>query len=283
MAAELTAELYSSNASVKAGGTRKVTVWLNASRAATAYEADIALSSGLSIQEGSLAWGSKINTAAHSTHVQKTMDSQQGTTYHILVYAADNSNLGANTGTAFTFTLAASDSFAGGTYQIKHQTIVAADGVFHRPADTNYEVTLAKTYITDIALWPTTVEMVVGCDTTLLATIQPATATVKELDWLSSDEDVLTVSEGTVTALRAGTATVTARATDGSNREGSARIIVYSDATGIAEIREEGRRMKDDGRGMKDEDEVYTLSGIRLDRITKPGIYIVGGKRVFVK
>ncbi len=281
--AELTAELYSSNASVKAGGTRKVTVWLNASRAATAYEADIALSSGLSIQEGSLAWGSKINTAAHSTHVQKTMDSQQGTTYHILVYAADNANLGANTGTAFTFTLAASDSFAGGTYQIKHQTIVAADGVFHRPADTNYEVTLAKTYITDIALWPATVEMVVGCDTTLLATIQPATATVKELDWLSSDEEVLTVSEGTVTALRAGTATVTARATDGSNREGSARIIVYSDATGIAEIREEGRRMKDDGRGMKDEDKVYTLSGIRLDRITKPGIYIVGGKRVFIK
>ena len=99
----------------------------------------------------------------------------------------------------------------------------------------------------------------------------PETATVKELNWISSDESILTVSDGVVTALSAGTAIVTAKSTDGSNKQGSARIVVYSDATPALPVEE------------KTEDaEIYTLSGVRIDRITKSGIYIINGKRVLV-
>ena len=57
----------------------------------------------------------------------------------------------------------------------------------------------------------------------------------------------------------------------GSNKQGSARIVVYSDATPALPVEE------------KTEDaEIYTLSGVRIDRITKSGIYIINGKRVLV-
>ena len=262
----LTATLYSSNASVKAGGTRKVTVWVNSNRAATAYEADIVLSQGLSIQEGSVAFNTKVNTASHITTVLPNVNG-----VHIVVYAPDNTNLGATTGTALTFTLVGANNFAGGTYQLKHQVFAAADGVSVRPEDASYDVSLAKTYVTSVLLEPENIEMVAGYDTALVVTVLPETATVKELNWISSDESILTVSDGVVTALSAGTAIVTAKSTDGSNKQGSARIVVYSDATPALPVEE------------KTEDaEIYTLSGVRIDRITKSGIYIINGKRVLV-
>jgi hypothetical protein len=262
-----TATLYSSNASVKAGGTRKVTVWINMSRAATAYEADIVLSEGLSIQEGSIAFNTKVNTASHSTNVLLKANGA-----HIIVYAPGNENLGATTGTALTFTLVGGADFNGGTYQIKNQTFITADGVTSLPDDVSYDISLAKTYVTSILLEPSSIEMVAGFDTTLVATILPETATVKTLNWLTSDAEVATVTDGIVTALMAGEAVITAKSTDGSNKQATARIYIYDDATRVLSVKE-----------TEEEVDIYTLSGIRVDRITKTGIYIINGKRRLVK
>ena len=136
----------------------------------------------------------------------------------------------------------------------------------------NYEVTLAKTYVTSVLLEPDDIEMVAGNDTTLFITILPETATVKELNWLTSDAAVATARDGIVSALSAGTATITAKATDGSNKQATVLVTVYSDEDGIKEIDE------DDSEGT-----IYTLSGTRLDRITKTGIYIINGKKRLVK
>ena len=263
----LTATLYSSNASVKAGGTRKVTIWVNMSRLATAYEADIVLSQGLSIKEESIAFGTKINS---SSHIAQVLPREWGA--HLLVYAYGNENFLTTTGTALTFTLVGGEDFSGGTYQISGQRFVTADGVVCSSEDASYEVTLAKTYVTSIQLNPSDIEMVAGCDTTLLVTIQPETATVKTLNWITSDAEVATVSDGVVTALRAGTATITAKATDGSNKQASAVVTIYPDEDGIV-------------APLADMDEavIYTLSGTRLDRITRTGIYIIGGKKRLVK
>lgn len=263
----LTATLYSSNASVKAGGTRKVTVWMNTSRAATAYEADIVLSEGLSIQEGSIAFNTKVNTASHSTNALLKADGA-----HLIVYASGNENLGATTGTAFTFTLVGGADFNGGTYQIKNQTFITADGVTCLPDDVSYDISLAKTYVTSILLEPSSIEMVAGDDAMLVATILPETATVKTLNWLTSDAEVATVADGVVTALMAGEAVITAKATDGSNKQATARIYIYDDATRVLPVKE-----------TEEDADIYTLSGTRVDRITKTGIYIINGKKRLVK
>ena len=225
----ITGTLYSSNASVKAGGTRKVTVWMNTSRAASAFQADIVLSDGLSIGEGSIAVGAKLASASHIIHLLPIPSGVR-----IIVYSPSNENLPINTGTALTFTLVGANDFSEGNFQIKSQCFATSDGVACYPDDASYNVSLAKTYVTSIQLEPSSLEMIAGNDTTLSVIILPETATVKTLNWLSSDEEVATVQDGIVTAVAAGSATITAQATDGSNKKATTFVYVYQDATDIA-------------------------------------------------
>lgn len=62
---------------------------------------------------------------------------------------------------------------------------------------------------------------------TLTATVEPADATNKAVTWESSDNNIATVSEdGTVTAISAGNATITATAADGSGISASCNLTV---------------------------------------------------------
>ena len=273
----LTATLYSSNASVKAGGTRKVTVWTNMSRPATAYEADIVLSEGLSVNSESIAFGTKINSTYHVTHVLP-----KGNGVHVLVYAPGNEEFLAKTGTAFTFTLAGAEDFAGGTWQIRDQRFVTADGVVALPDDADYDVSLAKTYVAAISLSPSSIDMLAGSDTTLNVVVLPETATIKTLSWSSSDETVATVSDGIVTALANGMTTITAAATDGSDVKASVIVYVYDDATDIMAMH--GDRDKADANAI-----YYNVAGQRVPANRKAagrqpnGIRIARGKKVLLK
>lgn len=271
----LTATLYSSNASVKAGGTRKLTVWINMSRPATAYEADIVLSEGLYIQEGSVAFGSRVNSASHISYALLRDNGA-----HLIVYAPGNENLLSNTGTALTFTLAGEEDFTGGTYQIKHQRFITADGVECSPEDASYDVSLAKTYVSSILLEPDNIDIIAGHDSVLTVTILPETATIKELSWLTSDAEVATANDGIISALSAGTATITAKATDGSNKQATVLVTVYQDEDGIREI---------DDEQLTNANEIYDLQGRKIhsgqmvNGKLPRGIYIINGKKVVIK
>ncbi|PWG60540.1 beta-L-arabinofuranosidase domain-containing protein [Bifidobacterium catulorum] len=70
-------------------------------------------------------------------------------------------------------------------------------------------------------------ELTVGDTTKLGVKVEPENATDPTVTWSSSDESVLSVAaDGTVTALKAGKATVTATANDGSKTSGTLEITV---------------------------------------------------------
>ena len=72
----------------------------------------------------------------------------------------------------------------------------------------------------------------VGNSETLTATVAPENATIKALKWASSDEDVATVApDGTVTAVKVGTVTITATAADGSGKSAVCKVTVTGDTT----------------------------------------------------
>lgn len=77
-----------------------------------------------------------------------------------------------------------------------------------------------------VSVSPKTNNLTVGATRNLTAVIQPDTAK-QSVSWVSSDEEVATVdSGGTVTAVSAGTATITATSTDDSDIKDTATVNV---------------------------------------------------------
>ena len=76
----------------------------------------------------------------------------------------------------------------------------------------------ATVAVTGVTLAPTSATLTLGeTETvTLIPTVLPDEATDKSVTWSSSDEAVATVTDGVVTAVGAGTATITATATNGT-------------------------------------------------------------------
>ena len=86
----------------------------------------------------------------------------------------------------------------------------------------------------------------VGNSETLTATVAPENAAIKALKWASSDEDVATVApDGTVTAVKAGAATITATAADGSGKSAVCKVTVTGDTTPPAHEHRYGDWSKD--------------------------------------
>ena len=84
----------------------------------------------------------------------------------------------------------------------------------------------AKTYpVESVTLDKTEAELTEGEQTTLTATVNPSNATNKNVTWSSSDNAVATVDNGKVTAVKAGTATITVTTEDG-NKTATCKVTV---------------------------------------------------------
>ncbi|MBQ6977145.1 MAG: Ig-like domain-containing protein [Paludibacteraceae bacterium] len=77
-------------------------------------------------------------------------------------------------------------------------------------------VTIQAVAVTGVSINPTSANLQIGGSTDLTYTILPANATDKSVSWSSSNTAVATVNDGHVTALTAGTATITVTTTDGN-------------------------------------------------------------------
>ena len=83
--------------------------------------------------------------------------------------------------------------------------------------------------VTGVTLNTATAEIEVGGSCALTATVAPSNATNKAVTWTSTDETVATVSNGTVTGLKAGTTTITATTVDGG--KSATCVVTVSNAT----------------------------------------------------
>ena len=95
------------------------------------------------------------------------------------------------------------------------------------------KITVKKSFVpaTSVTLNKTNASMEVGNSLKLTATITPANATYKNIIWVSSDEDVAEVSNGIVTAVGPGNATITAISGDGNARAKCKISVTYGTYT----------------------------------------------------
>ena len=102
------------------------------------------------------------------------------------------------------------------------------DNVYNFNTEVTKDLTLTAkwkfngVYVNKVTLNKTSHSMNVGEKVTLTATVEPSNATNKTVTWTSSNKNVATVSNGTVTAVGSGTTTITATA-DGKKIKTSAR------------------------------------------------------------
>ena len=91
-------------------------------------------------------------------------------------------------------------------------TATTEDGSFTATCTVTVTAPIA---VTGVTLNKPSTTIIVGNTETLTATVVPAEATNKTVSWTSSDESVATVSDGVVTAVAVGSATITVTTADG--------------------------------------------------------------------
>lgn len=99
-------------------------------------------------------------------------------------------------------------------------TVTTAEGNFTATCEVSVTVP-----VTGVRLTPDAAEIMVGKITVLQAVIEPANAVNKKVTWASSDEKIATVSNGIVTGVGVGEATITVTTEEG-NFSASAKITV---------------------------------------------------------
>ena len=127
--------------------------------------------------------------------------------------------------------------------------------------------------VTGLTLSQAEATLVEGESLTLTATVAPEDATDKTVTWSSSDKSVATVdNNGKVTAVAAGTATITAKAGDKS-----ATCVVTVKASVPDDI---DQLTMDNGQWT-----IYDLTGRKVTSTEnlKGGIYIINGRKVVVE
>lgn len=113
-------------------------------------------------------------------------------------------------------------------------TVTTTDGGF--TAQCAVTVTAAPSdpvLVTGITLNKSSETIKVGNTLTITATVSPSNATNQNLNWTSSNTSIATVSNGVVTGVAAGSATITASSTDGSNKSATCQVTVEENTTPV--------------------------------------------------
>ena len=207
------------------------------------------------------------------SHIVRACQTQEG--IRVLAYSPTREDLEARTGIAFSFVIDADSAFVGSSdFSLSDIRVVAPDGSHAQVNDALYTIKFAKTYVSSIIFPEPDVDVVQGASVTLTPTVMPVLATNKELSWTTSDASVASVDQqGNVVSGNMGDAVITATATDGSRISGSVNVHVVEDPqVGVISL-----------HSLPADAEIFSVTGVRLQRINRCGVYIVNGKKMLVK
>lgn len=147
-----------------------------------------------------------------------------------------------------------------------------------------YTTTYEKILVTKITLDSTSETLTVGDGTTLIATVTPDDAFDTSVQWSTNNANIATVTDGTVTAVAAGTAEITATAKDGSGAKATCRITVLAKATQDSDQKGDKAPNNDpkqnDSDDDMDNDEPVDVAKITITGITRK---VAPGKRIALK
>ncbi|WKY48667.1 Ig domain-containing protein [Eubacteriaceae bacterium ES3] len=100
--------------------------------------------------------------------------------------------------------------------------------------DEGEDETSTPVAVTGITLDKESVTLIAGGETdTITATVSPSDASNKDIIWTTSNSDIVTVNNGTVTPVEAGTATITATAASNSGRTATVAVTVKAGTSAI--------------------------------------------------
>jgi uncharacterized protein YjdB len=141
-------------------------------------------------------------------------------------------------------------------------------------------LTVTPQFVESIELSQTQLVLNIGDEYTLEAVILPDNATDKSVVWSTTDSAIVSVNDGVITALAAGTATITVTSVDDSNVQATCEVTVL-EQSGITTI------FADKQQSYR----IYTLSGILVKTNATAedvehlatGYYIINGKKVYIR
>lgn len=223
--------LYTVDASCEAGHEVTININMTNATAITLWQADLVLPTGVTLghdeEDPDIPLISVASRTSYTKHQIAATTQPDGST-RILCSSATNKTFSGYSGTVATMTLYTDRTLTAGDLELQFKNIllVQPDATSFTPTATTSKLTITTNLVTGISVSGTS-SLNIGGTSNLTATVTPSNATYPDVTWSSSNTAVATVTDaGVVTAVSAGTATITATAKDASGKSGSIDITV---------------------------------------------------------
>lgn len=163
-------------------------------------EAEVNYATSISLSSSSLA------LAVNETNTLSISYTPANTNQKNVTWSSSNASIASVSSSGLVTGVA-----AGGPVTITASVATAGD-----PVTATCSVTVSLIAVTGVSLTPTTAALNIGYTTTLVASVAPSNASDNSVTWSTSNSAVATVSNGVVTGISAGEATITVTTSDGS-------------------------------------------------------------------
>lgn len=208
---------------IAVGEAKQITLELSNETPFTAFQMDIVLPEGLTIQDGAFQLSQR--AADHAVSAKSFSDGRT----RIACLSLTNALFSGNTGALISFTVIADKVIAEKSeMQLKNVIFTMPNAREYTLPNSVTEITSERALVESITLSPAEIIMIADGSTSVIqATVLPTFASTKDLEWSSNAPEIASVSQaGIVTAKAPGTAVITASAIDGSGVTATCNVTV---------------------------------------------------------